>query len=705
MTRMTDQIGRVLGGRYRLLSAVGSGASAHVYLADDVRLRRRVAVKVLHPALADDGLFLRRFRAEARAAAALSHPHILAVFDWSGDEDSPYLVTEFLGGGSLRSMLDAGHRLTTAQALIVGLETVRALDHAHRQGFVHRDIKPANLLFGEDARLRVADFGLARAIAEAGWTEPTGAILGTARYASPEQARGESVNGVSDIYSLALVLIEAVTGMVPFGADTTIATLMARLEHPLVVPEVMGPLAPILTQAGRLDADERPDAAAFGAGLIAAAEQLARPSPLPLAPPSVNGTGTEDPRDGTLVHPGVYASGNGARPGGGGAANALVVASGGAVGGAMAAVTGTAMEAAPPGLAAASLSGATDLSAATTGSGLVAADTTSTTSLPPPPSAPPPSGPPHTPPAGTPALSAGDRSARRLLLGAVVVAVAVAIGVVGSWVYIQSQVPSHRVPPRLVGAQQEQALELIGGNGWDIITRRDYYDDTKAGEIVRTVPEPGTSLREGETLTLHVSLGPPLVSVPQDLVGLSQEDAESRLATVGLTADVQQQPSDEVDAGAVIGLGADVPGQVPRGSSVPLIVSSGPDVAEIPDLEGEHYQDAVAELEALGFDVEVHFRSGRGGRDEGEVIHTDPDEGEEVDRGSTVVVVVAGGQVTVPDIKGESLDDAQAALEDADLNVGFVFGPDDGRVQETVPLIGTEVDPGAAIDLVMESDG
>src|ERR687897_3206593 len=108
LTRMTEQIGRVLGGRYRLLSAVGSGASAHVYLADDVRLRRRVAVKLLHPALADDELFLRRFRAEARAAAALSHPHILAVYDWSGDEDSPYLVTEYLGGGSLRSLLDAG---------------------------------------------------------------------------------------------------------------------------------------------------------------------------------------------------------------------------------------------------------------------------------------------------------------------------------------------------------------------------------------------------------------------------------------------------------------------------------------------------------------------------------------------------------------------------------------------------------------------
>ncbi len=706
MTRMTDQIGRVLGGRYRLLSAVGSGASAHVYLADDVRLRRRVAVKVLHPALADDGLFLRRFRAEARAAAALSHPHILAVFDWSGDEDSPYLVTEFLGGGSLRSMLDAGHRLTTAQALLVGLETARALDHAHRQGFVHRDVKPANLLFGDDSRLRVADFGLARAIAEAGWTEPTGAMLGTARYASPEQARGESVNGASDIYSLALVLVEAVTGTVPFSADTTIGTLMARLEHPLVVPEVMGALTAILTQAGCIDAGKRPDAAAFGAGLVAAAEQLARPSPLRLAPPSVNGAVPEDTRDGTLVRPEVYARGNGAGSGKAGAASALVVASGTAVGSEVVGVHVGEAGTGPAGLAGMSLVGASDLSAAMTGTGVSATDATSTTVLPPPPGLPPPpAGPPHTPPAGTPALSAGDRSARRLMLGALVVAVAVAIGVVGSWVYIDSQVPSHAVPEQLVGAQQDQALDMIGGNGWDIVTRRDYYDGTQEGEIVRTVPEPGSALREGETLTLHVSLGPPLVSVPQDLVGLSQEDAEARLATAGLQADVQRQPSDEVDAGIVIALGEDVAGQAPRGSSVPLIVSAGRDEPEIPDLEGEQYQDAVAELEALGLEVELDFRPARGSREEGEVIRTDPDEGEEVDQGTTVLVVVAGGRVTVPDVEGATLEDARATLEDADLNVGMVFGPGDGQVQETVPLIDTEVDPGTAIDLVMASDG
>jgi serine/threonine-protein kinase len=348
-----------------------------------------------------------------------------------------------------------------------------------------------------------------------------------------------------------------------------------------------------------------------------------------------------------------------------------------------------------------------DLSAAPTGAGLAAADTTSTTVLPPPPGRPPPpAGPPHTPPAGTPALSAGDRSARRLMLGALVVAVAVAMGVVGSWIYIRTQVPSHEVPDQLVGAQLDEVPDLIGGNGWDIVTRRDYYDDTEEGEIVRTVPEPGASLREGETLTLHVSLGAPLVPVPQDLVGLSQEDAEARLATAGLAADVQRQPSDDVDAGIVIGLGDDVADQAPRGSPVPLIVSSGPDEPEIPDLEGEEYQDAVAELEALGLEVELDFRQARGDREEGEVIRTDPDEGEEVDQGSTVeVVVVAGGEVTVPDVEGASLDDAREALEDRGLTVGMVFGPGDGRVQETVPLIDTEVDSGTAIDLVMVSDG
>jgi len=260
VSRLHDQIGRVLGGRYRLIAPIGAGASAVVYLADDTRLRRRVAVKLLHQGLAEDETFLRRFRAEAQAAAALNHPHILAVYDWGEDAREPFLVSEYLGGGSLRAMLDKGHSLTTSQALLVGLEASRALDYAHKRGFVHRDIKPANLLFGEEGRLRIADFGLARALAEAAWTEPAGVMVGTARYACPEQARGEMVDGKGDVYSLALVLIEAVAGTVPFAADTTIATLMARQDKPVEVPESLGPLRGILARAGHPDPTQRPDA-------------------------------------------------------------------------------------------------------------------------------------------------------------------------------------------------------------------------------------------------------------------------------------------------------------------------------------------------------------------------------------------------------------------------------------------------------------
>ncbi|MEO9164524.1 MAG: PASTA domain-containing protein [Aquihabitans sp.] len=279
---MTAEIGRVLGGRYRLVAPIGLGASAQVFLADDVRLRRRVAVKMLHDALAGDMEFLRRFRAEARAAAALSHPNVMAVYDW-GDEDTAFIVTEYLAGGSLRALLDGGNLLTPSQALNVGLEAARALDYAHRRGFVHRDIKPANLLFGDDQRLRIADFGLARALAEAAWTEPQGAILGTARYASPEQAKGEKLSGRSDVYSLALVLVEAVTGQVPFATDTTLGTLMARVDRDLEVPDELEALRDVLARAGRHDPDERIDARALATGLLRAAKALPKPELLPLA--------------------------------------------------------------------------------------------------------------------------------------------------------------------------------------------------------------------------------------------------------------------------------------------------------------------------------------------------------------------------------------------------------------------------------------
>jgi serine/threonine-protein kinase len=204
-SRIVEHVGRVLSDRYRLTRPLGTGASAHVYVAEDITLRRRVAVKLLHPALAEDEAFLRRFQAEARVVAALRHPNIVRVYDWGNDGGSPFLVMELLEGGSLRGVLDRGQLLSPAQAAAIGADAARALDYAHRRGLVHRDIKPANLLFDEEGQVSVADFGLARALAEATWTEPMGAMLGTARYAAPEQIGGGALDGRADVYSLALI--------------------------------------------------------------------------------------------------------------------------------------------------------------------------------------------------------------------------------------------------------------------------------------------------------------------------------------------------------------------------------------------------------------------------------------------------------------------------------------------------------------------
>ncbi|HZM32122.1 MAG TPA: PASTA domain-containing protein [Acidimicrobiales bacterium] len=699
MTRMTDQIGRVLGGRYRLLSPLGSGASAQVYLADDVRLRRQVAVKVLHPGLADDESFLRRFRAEAQATAALSHPHLLAVFDWSDDE-VPYLVTEYLGGGSLRSMLDRGHRLSSAQALVIGLEAARALDYAHRQGFVHRDIKPANLLFGEDARLRIADFGLARAIAEAGWTEPAGAVLGTARYASPEQARGESVDGRSDVYSLALVLTEAVTGQVPFTTDTTIGTLMARLDRDMEVPDSLGPLASVVRDAGRLDPGQRLDAADLGKGLVAAATQLKRPEPLPLTGTDVPEAAEEDERDTTLLGPSARRTPPPADPGA-----ATTVVAGAAVAGA----TAGAAVASPPGSGATAVADRPRVPGEFTGSEATSVMGGPTT-VPPPPGPPPGPRPWDTgnlePRRG---LSAGDRSVRRLMLSALVVAAAVVFGVVGAALYMQAQVPSHTVPATLVGAQFDDAVNAVEDFDWEVEAERVRQDGTQPGQVLASKPAAGERLKEGSTLTLTVSDGPTLVPVPPNLLGMTEDDARAALQAVELGVSFVPAEAGDAEEGTVIGF-ADYPGAappaegLPKGTTVKLQIATDDDM-EIPDLIGDDYQDAVAVLEDLGLSVQVVGQRPEGDQEPGTVIGLDPGEGTEVEPGASVRVTVAVDQVAVPQVTGMTIEEARAEVERAGLTVGNVLGPNRGRVLFTAPGAGSEVDLGTAVTLITRPRG
>jgi len=638
MSRMADQIGRVLSGRYRLVAPVGTGASAQVFLADDVRLRRRVAVKVLHAALADDDAFLRRFRAEAQAAAALNHPNIVAVYDWGDDDGAPYIVTEYLGGGSLRSVLDKGVHLTQSQALLVGLEATRALDYAHRRGFVHRDVKPANIMFGDDGRLRIADFGLARALAEAAWTEPQGAVLGTARYASPEQAQGQAVDGRADVYSLGLVLIEAVTGSVPFAADTTIATLMARVGKAVEVPAALGPLQKPLARAGLPDPADRPDAGELAIALMASAGDLPRPEPLPLAAatPVVDRTAAEDAQDVTMLGP-VVGGSRLAEPG-----------------------EATAVEAA---VAPVSL-------------------------------------PEHL--HDDLAADPPERRRRRWpwVLLATVLAVLVGGGAAYAWSEVRT--PVYEVPTLvgLTEEQARGKVEPFGFEVERQDRREDgsvpgtvLATDPEAGT---SLDEGGPLVLYVSIGNELAAVPTDLVGKSIDDATAALDAAGQ------FTAPVTEVESEDVAAGIVVAVGDGVPEELPKGSEVPLTVSKGPAPREVPTgLAGQTYEAAAAAVEEVQL-VPVQVEAFSDDVPAGQVITLRPDSGTLPRGSEVEIVVSKGPDlVAVPSVAGTTLEEAVAALEAAGFAVGDAFGPANGQPFETDPPAGTMLPRGTAVDIFL----
>jgi serine/threonine-protein kinase len=697
---MADHIGRVLGDRYRLLAPVGSGSSGHVFVADDVRLRRRVAVKMLHPALADDDAFLKRFRAEARAAAALNHPNVMAVYDWGEEEEGPYLVCEYLAGGSLRSVLDRGRRLSPSQALLVGLEAARGLDYAHRRGLVHRDIKPANLLFDDDGRLRIGDFGLARALAEAAWTEPIGAVLGTARYASPEQVSGAPIDGRADVYSLALVLVEAVTGKVPFAADTTVATLMGRLDKPIEPPAEMGPLAAVVARAGRPDPAERLDAAGLASALQSVALTLPSPEPLPLA-----GAATVDEM-GAVADPTDVGPRPGAQPPGAPTATAAppapVVAAAPVVD---PHATGLVARAGPEATGATPLvpvTATTVTTATTAGGSSAAVDATARQAAPTtvtPQAAPPrPAAPPYVPPE----LSRAGRRRRRRWPYLVLLFLVLAGGVgAGSYLLVSNRAPSHPLPD-VVGRTELEAATALRALKFDVQIRQEYFDASTPGQVkVQSPPGGGqATLKEGKRVTLVVSKGPAPTPVP-DLATLDEAGARQAIEAVGHVVGTVTTRNDEaVPAGGV--LDWTLKGQTPpKGATVDLVVSDGPAPRELPNLAGKGYDEAVSALDALDLEAErIDAYTDDDGL-AGKVTASDPAAGTKVSRGTTVTLTVSKGQPAVPKLNGLSADEAASALQAVGLQVGGKFGPSGGDVFLTLPAEGTKVKPGSSVTIYL----
>jgi serine/threonine-protein kinase len=624
---VADMIGRVLAGRYRLLAPIGAGGSGRVYVADDVRLRRQVAVKVLHSVLADDAGFLRRFRSEAQLAASLHHPHIMTVFDWGEDEGVPFMVLELLKGGSLRGVIDMGGPLSPSQTAHVGRQVATALRYAHQRGLVHRDIKPANLIFDEHGLVRVADFGLARALAEASWTEPSGMVMGTARYAAPEQASGAPLDARADLYSLAIVLVEAATGQVPIVADTAIGTLAARSTRSIDAPAEMGRLGAIVERAGRSNPDERyPDAATMGAALSDATRQLPPPAPLRLAG---LGEALDDP--------------NPTRVGG---TNAMAVFD--------------------------QDRGSRD-------------STASDDSIP------------------LAVVAEEDplpfrRSAIPYVVGVAIV-VAVVVGLVALAGALGGGAPTVAVPS-LVGTHASSAAVTATEGGLLMkVTERRTSDDPP-GLVIAQDPAPGEFLEDGGEIDVVVSRGPPPVDIPP-VAGQPAADAQTALEAAGFVVAVEKRFDENVPRDTVIG--TDPPdGKARPETTIKLIVSDGPAPIAIPPVAGKSYEEAAATIEDLGFDA-VRRDDFSVNVEEGVVVGTEPGEGEKAPRGSQVTVIVSKGPqlVEIPDLVGETVEDASAKLEELGLVPDVQrFRP--GRiVRATDPDEGESVPVGSTVTLFL----
>jgi serine/threonine-protein kinase len=640
----TDRVQRILANRYRPLVALGAGESAEVFLAQDLALRRRVAIKLLRPELDHNQAFLRSIQAEAHAVAVLNHPNIVRVFDWVEDAEGPFLVLEYLAGGSLRDMLDRGTRLSPVEAAQVGGQVARGLAYAHTRGLVHRDIKPANLLFDEEGRVRVTDFGVARALAEATWIEPGETFIGTPRYSAPEQARGKPVDGRSDVYALALVLYEAITGVVPFTADTLEATLMARVGEPLPPHPALGPMHELLSRAADPDVNARLNATEL-AMLLEDAADLWPAVVLPgarsevAASASTVGQSADPHHDATVMTP------------------------------------------APP----------------QSGGMLATAHPDETMRWPngaSPPMRPEPS--PSRPAA---------RLRRRRWPWVVILVVALAgAGVAVAW-HEKVFTPSHPVPALKglspAAARQELAtMHLILAVG-----ARASSTTVPIDEVVSQRPGTSTSLKEGGVVTVVLSNGLPMESVPS-LVGLSCYGAARVLAVAHLKAACPQAAAaynDAVPAGQVINwsynnkLNAT---QAPYGSTIIIAISEGKQVVTVPSLASATYAQAQATLRALQLQfTEVQESSVT--VPAGSVTRTLPPAGTGAVVDSTVIVFVSRGPaiIKLPNVRHDTVSQATAALEKAGFSVGSVSGPGGGQVESTAPSVGQFEPQGTTVDL------
>jgi beta-lactam-binding protein with PASTA domain/predicted Ser/Thr protein kinase len=616
-------INQLFDGRYRIVRKLGTGGMANVYLAEDEVLGRRVAIKILNDRHAGDDQFVERFRREAKNAAGLSHPNIVSIYDRGEAEGTYYIAMEYLDGRSLKELIVARGPAPVHIAVDYARQILAAIRFAHRHGIVHRDIKPHNVLVDAEGRLKVTDFGIARA----GTSQMTeaGSIIGTAQYLSPEQARGAPVDQTSDLYSVGVVLYELLTGVVPFSGDTPVEIAMKHLSTVPEPPsakraEVPHDLDMVVMRALAKDPSERYHSAdemdadlrriSRGVAISPATEEAAtaiisRPPPtavtevkprppVPYAPPAAY-YDYDEPRRRTLW-PWLIAF-------------LFVVAA--VVGGYFLYDQIQEQLSGSETVAVESYVGIREIDAVKQINDIGLR--------------PNPVRQPNAEVEETYVFSQTPKPGERTQKGNFVT------------IYVSTGPPKTTVPS-VVGKQLDEALSDL--QDAELKGKRVLVDsDEPSGEVVKQSPKAGASVAEGSTVTLSVSKGPQPIAVP-NVIGSSFATASSTLQAKGFAVARGPDVESNEPAGTVVDQDPDGGTFQLPGTKVTLRVSKGPTTSTVPDVTSQSQADAQATLQASGFRVRIVQQPVADPNQEGIVQTQDPPGGSQAPAGSTVTIAV-----------------------------------------------------------------
>ncbi|WP_165700064.1 Stk1 family PASTA domain-containing Ser/Thr kinase [Ornithinimicrobium ciconiae] len=612
-TATSAVIDRVLDGRYRVESLLAKGGMASVYSATDLRLERKVALKIMHAHLAGDDEFVTRFRQEARTAARLSHPHVVSVFDQGEDDGYVFLAMELVEGHTLREVIKehGAHSVRDAAAYLDPV--LQALAAAHEAGLAHRDVKPENVLIRTDGMVKVADFGLARAVTAATASQSNELVWGTAAYLAPEQVQRGRTDERSDIYSAGLLFYELLTGVKAFPGDSPVQVAYAHVHHDVPraadqVATVPAEIDAFIQWASATDPERRPtDGSAALTQLRHSVGQLSD-GELDALP------GQRLPDDGDLTQAFDHT-----RP-------------------LRAADTMAVPRAAP------------EHYARTHGNR------------------------PARPARPVRASAAPRRPRRRLsvagwLLG--ILLVLIGAGGAGAAWYFTEGPGVHSPVPTLVGLTQTEATEALDAEELDTVVELAYSETMAADVVMAASHEPGTSLRHGTDVTLTVSQGPERYAVPP-VIGRTLEQAEPMIADANLTMAEPDLVFDEsIPKGQVISVEPQEGAELKPEAEVTLTVSKGREPIEISDVTGQPQEDAEETLNDAGFTVSVSpDRVFSDSVDEGHVVSQSPASGTGY-RNDPVTLTISKGPelVEVPSVVGDQFSEAEEVLTEAGFTV------------------------------------